>query len=443
MMLRGLTVVVIAVTALTLARGQTPPPGYQGSCTDAGCHAEYAKRPVIHSPVETGTCDACHEVADEKAHKFEFTAEESELCVECHEFDDVKTVHQPVEDGTCTACHDPHASQNAKLLTADSEAALCFECHDDFSDEHEFLHGPVAAETCTACHLPHGSDHGSILVAEGSGLCLRCHSDMGSRIKKDAGVHEPVKGGCVDCHDPHGADHRLFVTSAQPDLCLDCHDEISDLVDDAEVGHDAVTVDRACLNCHDPHESAHGSLLLNKPMALCLKCHNQELPSGDRKLANIAKHLKEKPHHHGPIQDEDCTACHTPHGGEFFRLLTGAFPGSFYSSYSEDGYALCFECHDVELAEEEATDEATGFRNGEKNLHFVHVNREVKGRTCRACHDFHASDNDKHIARTVPFGEWAIPINYRATEAGGSCQPGCHKRYTYDRETAVVNLPAP
>ena len=29
----------------------------------------------------------------------------------------------------------------------------------------------------------------------------------------------------------------------------------------------------------------------------------------------------------------------------------------------------------------------TSFRDGQRNLHVVHVNRDDKGRTCKTCHD--------------------------------------------------------
>ena len=38
-----------------------PPPGYAGSCTDAGCHQAYTKRAVVHGPVLDTPCSACHD----------------------------------------------------------------------------------------------------------------------------------------------------------------------------------------------------------------------------------------------------------------------------------------------------------------------------------------------------------------------------------------------
>ena len=85
----------------------------------------------------------------------------------------------------------------------------------------------------------------------------------------------------------------------------------------------------------------------------------------------------------------------------------------------------------------------TDFRNGDRNLHHVHVNRERKGRTCRACHETHASSRDKHIRDSVPFGEggWELPIGFERRANGGSCAPGCHTPYAYDRVDPVPYEP--
>ncbi len=423
------------------ARGQREAK-YQGGCTTAKCHDGYTKRTVVHGPVSMGTCDACHEEADKANHKFEFSAEGAELCTDCHdEGFDGATVHAPVEQGACLSCHNPHATDSKHLLVADSVGEMCAECHDEITEDLDSLHGPVAAGDCTSCHDPHTSDHPTLLFAAGTAVCAKCHADLLRRLTDGPFSHQPAREDCATCHDAHGGDNRMNLTMAAPELCLDCHEETAEAIEDAEVVHPPVIKDKTCLNCHDPHASAFDHGLLRAGMDLCLSCHDRELGDGRRKTADIARQLSEKPHHHGPIAQGDCSACHTAHGGPNFRLLTEPYPADFYVAYDEQRYALCFDCHDAEMLEDEETDETTEFRNGERNLHHLHVNRPVKGRTCRACHDPHASSKPKQIADTVRFGNWAIPINFEQTATGGSCAPGCHKPYRYDREEAVVNLP--
>ena len=82
----------------------------------------------------------------------------------------------------------------------------------------------------------------------------------------------------------------------------------------------------------------------------------------------------------------------------------------------------------------ERTRTLTKFRDGNQNLHFLHVNKDKRGRTCRACHDLHASPEPLHIRERVQFGNWLMPIHFEKNETGGSCHPGCHAIEKYDRD---------
>lgn len=434
---------LFCTVALLAAEPQTGNIDYSQGCAATACHGSLTSKRLTHGALSQGTCDTCHEAIDGKPHAFAFTEDGGELCYQCHDEFEGDTVHAPVDAGTCTACHDPHGSDHDHLLRTATVGATCLDCHEESFEELESLHGPVAAEACTACHNPHASDHATLLVTEGNGLCATCHEAILERIAGSSQVHPPVLEDCLTCHSPHGGSNRYNLTNAPPDLCLDCHEDLADTIDDAEVKHDAVTTGRACLNCHNPHVATHSTLLREETKALCLSCHDKPLESDGGRTRNMAQHLAENPDHHGPIRDDDCTACHVPHGSAHFRLLVEAYPPEFYTSFEEEKYQLCFECHEIDLVLEPETDELTGFRNGTRNLHYLHVNRKEKGRTCRACHDVHGSQRAKHITESVPFGAWKIPINYQPSDAGGSCQPGCHKRYQYNRDRAVVNIPPP
>jgi len=101
--------------------------------------------------------------------------------------------------------------------------------------------------------------------------------------------------------------------------------------------------------------------------------------------------------------------------------------------FALENYGLCFSCHEKTIALNPETTTLTNFRNGSRNLHYLHINKPDKGRTCRACHETHASNSPKHIRNSVPFGAWDLPLNFQKTENGGSCLPGCHKLKKYDR----------
>ena len=92
----------------------------------------------------------------------------------------------------------------------------------------------------------------------------------------------------------------------------------------------------------------------------------------------------------------------------------------------------------------ERTEIETNFRDGGRNLHYLHVNREEKGRTCQTCHEIHGSDLPRHMASVVPFegGGWTMPIGFRQTDTGGRCSPGCHEPQEYRRRPIPLAPPA-
>ena len=63
----------------------------------------------------------------------------------------------------------------------------------------------------------------------------------------------------------------------------------------------------------------------------------------------------------------------------------------------------------------------TGFRDGNRNIHFAHVNKEHRGRTCRACHATHASTQPSQIRDRAVFGRWLMPINYEKSDEVTGC----------------------
>jgi hypothetical protein len=121
-------------------------------------------------------------------------------------------------------------------------------------------------------------------------------------------------------------------------------------------------------------------------------------------------------------------------------LLRNEYPSDLYYPFSETSYALCFSCHDRQLVLESQTAGSTGFRNGSQNLHFVHVSKDKKGRSCRVCHDAHAATHDKHIRDDVAFGTggWKLPIRYESLPDGGKCGGACHAPFEYNRVTPIV-----
>jgi len=400
-------------------------------CVTAQCHATLRSGKTVHPPVES--CDSCHEsVATPHPQKgkttFKLSSEPPELCTACHDaFGKKSDVHPPVKEGMCTACHDPHASNEPKLLVQ-PQKDLCASCHED-KVGFSHMHGPVAAGECTACHNPHESDLKPLLVKKDDELCAGCHVDVQDLLKKPH-VHPALQGGCISCHNPHGSAHPKLLAEEGAAVCFACHDGIAEKVEKSPVVHAAVKSEKGCASCHNPHATDNAKLLLTPEKDTCLSCHKTIVTAAMTTL-------------HGPIAQGRCTPCHDPHGGPNAKLLVAGFPQDPYVPYTDGAYALCFSCHKRELLQYADTSFATGFRDGERNLHFLHVNNKQKGRSCRFCHDLHGSKQPKLIAESTPFGKWSLPLKFVKTETGGSCAPGCHKMQSYDRKNPGKKPEAP
>lgn len=410
-------------------------------CTTAKCHGnKMATEQYVHGPVGAGVCISCHNPHG-SFRKNQLARDDRSLCMVCHEAKaeefKKKVVHPPVEEG-CSTCHEPHQSPLKFQLRGKKGGAvssLCFNCHDQNIFSKKFQHGPVGAGDCIACHNAHASDIEKLLIApkaEGE-ICFQCHADRRDSFNMKQ-VHAPVKEDCGLCHDPHSSDHKMQLIKPQNVLCKECHEKKSpklfEQIASAKFKHAPVAEGR-CADCHRPHSSNYKPLLADTMEKLCFQCHTE-----------LGEEVVAAQFRHGPVKTGDCTACHNMiHGSTFVKLLGREFPMNFYDAYSPTKYDLCFGCHNKDIAKRQTTTELTNFRDGEYNLHFLHVNKK-KGRTCTACHGAHASSQAKHVREEVPFGEWSYPIQYTKSKDGGTCVVGCHAPKTYDRVKPLLNLGA-
>ncbi len=437
-----------SVVALAVAFAAAPPsrsapttiPGSVGrpttvteACTNDACHSNIVSYKVMHGPAAQKKCQACHVYLEPREHRFKYASPEGQLCGDCHTLQHRTVVHTPVKQGRCTGCHDPHGSDRRAMLRADPTRGLCLSCHKQ-TLEKKFVHGPVAAGACILCHDPHSSWQPKLLVEAPERLCQTCHAEMLPKGEQARHIHPPMKDNCTGCHDAHASDAKYQLRQSAPELCFSCHKEMAKTLAASHVVHGAATQPAGCTTCHAPHFSALPKLQKVTQPQSCLACHDRPLKAADgTSLPDMAALLKDNPQHHGPIREGDCTACHQPHASERFRLLAADYPPQFYASFKIEQYQLCFKCHIPDLVLKQEGTGLTRFRNGNLNLHWVHVNQE-KGRTCRACHEVHASQRPFHIREAVPFGAkgWMLEINYQQTPTGGTCSPGCHKQVTYD-----------
>lgn len=405
----------------------------RSDCTTAECHPKLGKdAPHVHGPVGAGICISCHNPHGSfQPLQLERTGQE--LCLDCHEakreeFNQAE-IHPPVEDG-CIDCHDPHQSQMRFQLRGNSKqvSSLCYQCHEQeiFTKEHQ--HGPVETGDCIACHFPHASANKHLLIApkDKGKLCFECHDTVQEQMGRKV-LHDPVAEDCNNCHEPHSADSQYQLKAPMEQLCESCHQEISpqiyESINKAKYNHEPVA-NGECTECHLAHGSEVVSLLKGKGIQLCGSCHIE-----------LGEEITESKNQHGPVKTGACSECHNVHGSQFSRLLVRKFPDKFYNDYEAQDYDLCFGCHNKDVAKTRDTTELTSFRDETYNLHYFHVNRK-KGRNCIACHDAHASSQNKHIRYEVPFGKWSYPMEFTMSKTGGGCIVGCHIPKKYDRQKA-------
>jgi len=442
------------------------------------CHQlDIKEEDVIHNPVKGGRCHKCHDphqsdfdsflkndmpglcyrchdkVAEEMKLKRVHTAAKENclgchnphnakesyllpdtipnLCYTCHA--DIKTkknIHKPAGDGKCSSCHATHGSKNKKLLTQKKSVNLCKECHQLDIKEEDVIHNPVKGGRCHKCHDAHQSDFDSFLKNDMPDLCFRCHDGVAEAIKSD-NVHAPAKENCFKCHDPHSAKESYLLPDSIPNLCYSCHEDFQKKLENTPLVHQALNEKQSCAICHSSHGSVEKKLLKAKEKDLCLNCHNKTYKTESGIIANIKQQLEKSEFIHGPV-NEGCDICHDPHASKNPNLLVKNFPVGSYAPANLSSFALCFNCHKSDIIELERSKTVTNFRDGDRNMHFLHTNGN-RGRNCTTCHDMHASKNEHLIEDKVQYGNWKMPMKYVKLENGGSCFPGCHSEEKYDR----------
>jgi predicted CXXCH cytochrome family protein len=264
--------------------------------------------------------------------------------------------------------------------------------------------------------------------------CIDCHSELIEKGTK----HSPATESCETCHDVKINEHTengtkgLMLAEKVPELCYTCHDGLKSILDTIRNVHAAINSVKSCTNCHSPHSSVEKKLLISEEKKLCLSCHNKDVSFEGKKVVNMEKLLTNSKIIHPPLERGGCVICHQPHGSSNNYLLIGAFPIGNYAPIKRDNFAFCWECHDSDLFLVAVTASKTNFRDGARNLHYIH-RASKNGRTCVVCHNVHASQNEHLIEDKVKFGNWELPIRYKANKNGGSCFPGCHAEKSYFR----------
>lgn len=406
------------------------------NCND--CHDDILKSEVVHAP-DKKDCMRCHvskgvEHPIEAQATFKLKKKVPKLCYECH---DPKTekefVHGPTGEGNCLLCHDIHNSKNMYLVKKDPVSDLCYECHDLKIPEGNMVHGAITNGNCTGCHNPHDADNAEFMnTSKLDRLCRKCHRPLRKEFKLDY-LHSPFeKKDCFSCHNGHSSKEAHLSDIKTEKLCLDCHEDTHTEINESKTVHGAINKGKGCLNCHKPHGSKNVNILVGTEKEVCLSCHDKDIDGINGSILAISPSLKEGNVLHGPVALSQCSVCHKPHASNELKLLTMKYPLEQYSVATVDNFSLCFHCHEDELFESPTTVSATNFRDGNKNLHYIHI-RGNRGRNCNLCHDMHGGENKHMIKKYAMYGNWKMPIKFEFTDKGGSCQTGCHEKLEYER----------
>lgn len=350
---------------------------------------------------------------------------------------------------TSAQAADPVAENSVKNEVCLQET---HKCAAPFLKKGGFIHGPTKALGCTICH-----DSKKVSLSNAAGVrpdlnkvCLVCHDDLEYLLKKgtnaQTGLHSAIqKKGCVACHDPHQSEVKTFLKNANTtELCVECHAPMKQAL---QKGFHKTFYKEGCMSCHEPHQSKNQNLLKTPEIDLCLKCHASHKEGDSKahvKLPENIPLIKIGSWRHGESSGKilRCSQCHAVHGSDQKAFLKTKYSSQTYQIFSDQTLMLCFKCHNSKLVTEtkEGSKAVTKFRNGDVNLHHLHIKGTARKRSCGACHEVHGATQKMLVKTGFEIHGIKFPIKYEKNERGGNCTTACHQKYSYDREQPVLNL---
>ncbi len=306
------------------------------------CHEDEMSRQLAaeykHEPFDRERCTECHKNIICNKDKKIFAVLKGSLksiCFACHSKakseEGKKFVHKPYEGKRCTDCHEPHGSEFEKLTVLPT-TELCVSCHYGSSFTQVFQHQPAQMRNCIDCHEPHASDYQWHLALDVGDLCYSCHLRVAQQVYRPI-KHEPFGlEECLSCHKPHSAGEEILLSNDYNDLCQGCHEAVKAEFSSASHHPLGSAPMETCGRCHLYHTADYAKLL---PMEGTVNCYESECHPELKEVFDSSEH-------NSNVMDllagqsfaVNCSACHSPHGSDYSKMLT------------QSRYSVCSICHD-------------------------------------------------------------------------------------------------
>ncbi len=311
------------------------------------------------SPHEIPICIDCHPPHNVRKVFYEESFSD-ELCMSCHENEDLQTVVDGEEiplfvdlnefrnsahgTNSCIKCHN-NVSVSNDPVCLNSGKVDCSICHSKQVEDYQssrhgvyFAEGNPIAPYCTNCHGVHNMKKKNELDSPTFSrnipdLCGKCHREgQKAAVAYTGKEHDIVRNYTMSIHGKGLLQSGLLVTAT----CVDCHTAHHELpVTDPESSVYPDNVAATCAKCHlgiyeEYKKSVHSSLVTqtDKTLPVCKDCH----------LSHTIQRV-DLPSFRQGILDQ-CGKCHLDVAETYFETIHGKV-----SKLGSTKAAKCYDCH--------------------------------------------------------------------------------------------------
>ncbi len=174
--------------------------------------------------------------------------------------------------------------------------------------------------------------------------------------------------------------------------CFSCHERT---VFQKKVKHQPVD-DGECSSCHSPHVARYKGLLQDKVATLCYSCHDDAEQEFSKGVV------------HEPVRRGECLGCHEPHSSSYAGLLTNrsselcftcheGLPKAFKYNHAPFAKGQCGSCHQAHQSSQpnllvKAAEALCSSCHSPASVRQKHPNYPEEVKNCSSCHNPHGSN---------------------------------------------------